>query len=267
MIYETKFGLLSTAVQPFICFFNSELPKFPVAFSADLRNVVLPGCAARTTAKINDPNPEVSTVRRTEFQPLELSLHKEWQRQIPRKIDVKSFYDQYAIQVSDSGEYLLTLHVATKMVEISPKHAFKMRLVKVYRDVRSRSCPKPDYSYVATIFFNEMSMGTTEIEGTAEEFVAIHPHLPIIAFTHGGTIVNSIGKVMAIRQGAALWHFLPPGEQLREPSPSAGNVANKIIRIKSQLDSSVGSESSGSRWTADTFTETHQRGQQLKTAT
>ena len=210
MIYQTEIEVTSSMLAPFVrCSLNKKPSfSFPVAFSSDLKNIVFPGCAARTTSKNNYPSTELSSMQQTECQTLDLSPNMEWRYRIPPQLMFDSFKPDYALQVSNSGEYLLTIHISLGLVAISPRHGVKLWLLNVYRDIRLRSCTKPNYSYIATAIFKEPFNAK---ENEANDFVTIHPHLPIIAFAHGGTILKRAGKILERKMGAALWNFLQPG--------------------------------------------------------
>lgn len=121
------------------------------------------------------------------------------------QLNPEDFKKPYAVQISKSGETLLTLHRSSGLIELDSKHGSVLWLAIIYQDRNFRLSSVPDYRYVASIAFKpynpEFHSEVTEhgaSEDEAESITLLHPHLPMLGFKHRGCILR---QVFAQRQG------------------------------------------------------------------
>ena len=183
----------------------------PVAMSADLSRIAVPGTIAKIDGECLSSLEDLEDLeqRSIHIQHLPFSLPgPATDDLLLRSIPNGAFSQSYAIQISQSGEFVFVLHRSSRLIDISPTTAVTLCLIAVYQDNSSKLNEKPSYRYITSIAFKPLQLR-----------IAIHPFLPIVAFKHNGTIVvpRSKGKHRILEErdkDTALWDFANRGNPL-----------------------------------------------------
>ncbi|KAF2185894.1 hypothetical protein K469DRAFT_687714 [Zopfia rhizophila CBS 207.26] len=184
---------------------------FPVAMSADLSRIAVPGCVAKVDGECLDDLEDIKHCS-MHFQPLSFSLPGHATDDLlPFNFSKQKFSESYALQISESGEFLFTLHKSLGLVEISPRIAVTLCLVTVYQDNSPKPNEKPDYRYMTSIAFKPDELG-----------IVLHPYLPMAGFKHRGIIIVCLSKgkqqILENRgEGTILWDFANQGRRRKDP--------------------------------------------------
>jgi len=191
---------------------QAGLFHFPVAMSADLLKIAIPGLIAKIRLPCVDSlegaNNAFLCTQRLSFAipgPATDGL-------IPDPA-VESFSKSYALQISDSGEFVFVIHRSSKLVDINRSLSSVICLVTVYQDKSSENARTIDHSYMGSIAFKPN-----------KHRIMVHPYLPIASFEHEGVVIHRSSqgehhKVLEDRESnTVLWDFGNQGNLPRIPA-------------------------------------------------
>lgn len=193
--------------------------QFPVALSADLTSIAIPGCVARIPEQDNMKVPNKKVAQQVHCQLLSMSLKSILAKEISLHLDLGKFAEAYAILMSKSGKFLLTLHKSSRLVEIGHDHCCKLWLAAVYQNEHLESATRPYYRHIASIAFKPYSPDFRKDDETAEDeagsVILLHPYLPMLVFKQKGCILRQTSwtgatkpMVLERRQDeTVLWDF------------------------------------------------------------
>jgi hypothetical protein len=210
-----SFGLPPSAIAPFIRFETDGDFKdgpwvydkdrgfsfqFPTAISSDLRHAAVL-CFVAKAMEPSDPSSSRSSsaksseFQQTRFEQVDLSLTSRIGNTSSFQFGWHEFAEDYTLQMSNSGEFLLVMHVSSGLVEISHTHGVALWFLRIYKDLNFQSSPTSNYVCTASIAFKPpkylYAKSTTDGgKHDAEKYIVFHPYMPVLAFTHGGTVIT-----------------------------------------------------------------------------
>jgi hypothetical protein len=213
--------------------------QFPAAISSDLRRAAVLCCVTKTT-ELNVPGSPISLsaspiAQRSQYALLDLPLTSE-DRNVPSLgFDWRQFREDYTLQMSNSGEYLLVMQASSTCLRINPTTSVALWLLRIYKDLNFQSSSIPNYVYTTSVAFKRAMLGNEfefEVgsktnakyvaERHAEKVITFHPYLPMIAFAHGGTVITEQlrkeggGYPIVVgneNRGTMLWDFSKKGDR------------------------------------------------------
>ncbi|KAI8628018.1 hypothetical protein F5Y19DRAFT_439227 [Xylariaceae sp. FL1651] len=217
---EVSFRLPSASLRPFLDSIKIlEEPsecvyfQFPVAISPDLRRIVVPGCVA-----VIDESRIAKTRLESQslvIQTINFDLSPELMGNMPFKIPLHPFNKTYALLISDTREFIMTIHDSHSLVDLTPTWSSQLRLATVYRDATVNSTSEPSYRYLTSIAFKPCA--------SVEDSIALHPSLPLVAIKYRSLVLRREPKqkqkiiasnILVDEFNTALWGFSSTGNDV-----------------------------------------------------
>ncbi|KAI1330224.1 hypothetical protein F5Y16DRAFT_408706 [Xylariaceae sp. FL0255] len=172
--------------------FNEKPPNncfhqihIPVAMSDSFKRIAAPGC--------------IFNLRCSGDLSSQMTSKPPWQQQLVDftgncsrygsfKFSIEDCSLKYDLQMSASGEYLMTIHKSKKRVDISRGWSCVMRFLTIYQDMSAQTSESPDYKYISSLAFKPRFERDGDKDG---EFCAVlNPILPVVAISYDNVIIT-----------------------------------------------------------------------------
>ncbi|KAF5006337.1 hypothetical protein FDECE_7265 [Fusarium decemcellulare] len=231
--FEADIPLPNSSLGPFIqsieCIGEDEdqkvLFKLPLAVTPNLSRIVSAGCAASIDQ--NFPSRPGEGQKQPGILMLNFDLTQDPRGNMPFRLSLNQFKDTYALFVSNSGEFIMTIHQSRGLVDLSETWSSKLCLATVYQDDTARRGSSPNYRYMTSLAFKPCDCGWA----TIEDLVILHPFLPLAAITQHGVVLKREpnGKQTThVLRDIVLWTFSDTGNDILD------NVQRQHTRLEFQ---------------------------------
>lgn len=200
--------------------------QFPATITADLQRTAVPGCVVHIPAPESD-QPEFITDHNIDESTQFIDITGNAWRHGPFSFGIEDFQLNYDIQLSGTGEYLMTVHKSNGIVDLRRDLGCQLRLVTIYQDAAAtRSSTRPSYRHVASLAFKPMFLHHNDRD--ANWCALLHPRYPIVAIKYQRIIVHRdaqnrsqvmehVEDTLGEGPGAALWSFGETGRIIKIP--------------------------------------------------
>ncbi|KAJ3539608.1 hypothetical protein NM208_g5417 [Fusarium decemcellulare] len=237
--FEADIRLPNSSLGPFIqsieCIGEDEdqkvLVELPLAVTPDLSRIVSAGCAASIDQNFSSRTGEGQ--KQPGIQMLNFDFTQDPRGNMPFRLSLNQFKDTYALFVSNSREFIMTIHQSRGLVDLSENlsetWSSKLCLATVYQDETARRGSSPNYRYMTSLAFKPCDCGWA----TIEDFVILHPFLPLAAITQHGVVLKREpnGKQTThVLRDIVLWTFSDTGNDALD------NVQRQHTRLEFQGD-------------------------------
>ncbi|KAH8901103.1 hypothetical protein GQ53DRAFT_835048 [Thozetella sp. PMI_491] len=178
---EVAIDVPRSCLKPFISSRGVERRfQFPSAIDADLTRIAVPGCVVHIEGcNIAEDS---ATLEATQF----LDFTGNSRRCSWFKFGIEDFQLAYDLQMSDTREFLITVHKSNGLVEVRSNLHVALRLITVYQDTSFQSSTTPRYRCVASLAIKPAYNYKEDSDG--EYGVLLHPRSAVLAIKHGGIV-------------------------------------------------------------------------------
>lgn len=217
--FEADIALPNLSLGPFIesmkCIDNGNdhrlLFELPLAIAPDLSRIVAPGFVAT----INRHSESVLAKKKSpHIQLLNFTLTPGPMGNFPFRFRVRQFKDTYALFISNSNEFIMTIHQSKGLVDISETWGSKLWVATVYKDHRKGSDMPSNYRYLTSLAFKPCDCGLA----STEQLILLHPFLPLAAIVHHGPLLkrepDGSVTIHEFSRDVVLWGFSATGLSL-----------------------------------------------------
>ncbi|KAF5645963.1 NACHT domain protein [Fusarium tjaetaba] len=143
-VFEADIALTNLSLAPFIesmkCIDKGNDHRFlfelPLAITPDLSRIVAPGCV--TTINRNSES-LLARKKSPHIQLLNFTLTPGPMGNMPFKFPVRQLKDTYALFISDSKEFIMTIHQSKELIDIYETWSSKLWVATVYRRSQERA--------------------------------------------------------------------------------------------------------------------------------
>ncbi|KAF5608591.1 NACHT domain protein [Fusarium subglutinans] len=236
--FEADIALPNLSLGPFIesmkCIDKGNdhrlLFELPLAIAPDLSRIVAPGCVAT----INRHSQSVLTKRKSpHIQLLNFTLTPGPMGNLPFGFPVRQVKDTYALFISDSTEFIVTIHQSRKLVDISKTWGSKLWVATVYKDHGKGLGLPSNYRYFTSLAFKPCECGLA----STEQLILLHPFLPLAAIVQHGPLLkrepDGSVTVHEFLHDVVLWGFSATGNDVLD------HVERDHTRIEFQEDGAL----------------------------
>lgn len=157
--FETIIPLSQFALEPFVApieLINADITRpyslsLPVSITPDLNHVMVPGYVLRLSRSLSNTTPLAAP--KEALYPLDFDLFPGSSDNMPFDINLKGFHRAYHTQISDSGEFVLTIHRSSLPVSISKTTSAILWLLTLYQYFKSPRDTNSTYRYLTSLAF------------------------------------------------------------------------------------------------------------------
>lgn len=230
-LHEVNLNIPRSCLKPFLSPVDEQpagtgsVPEFqcPVALTADLRRVVAPGCVVHIP-EMGGEQPQADLDDTTQF----IDFTGNAWRHGPFRFRIEDFELRYDIQMSDTGQYLMTVQKSNGLVDVQKNMGCHLRLITVYEDANWGKSSRPSYRHVSSLAFKPNYLPPSgelfirEGDGRGDWCALIHPQYPIVAIQFQRFIICGHGRVFGRGgngAGSALWNFKDPTSGMALTNP------------------------------------------------
>ncbi|KAH6889381.1 hypothetical protein B0T10DRAFT_51746 [Thelonectria olida] len=208
---EVNLNIARSCMKPFLHGVRLDGFQFPTAMTANFGRVAAPGCVVGIPT-LGDEEQGFTIDDVTQFIDF---TGNSW-RNSPFKFAIEDFQLGYDIQISASGEYLITIHKSVGLVEVTKVMSLHLRLINVYRDAAFSTSSRPSYQHITSLAFKPMYVHAHDHD--ASWCALLHPRYPMVAFRFAECIVvrDSRGESQVIERdgiNGGLWDFKMQGRR------------------------------------------------------
>jgi hypothetical protein len=224
-LQEVNLNILRSCLKPFVSAMHKQritgggpVIEFqcPAAITADLGRVAAPGCVVHIPVVSDDNQQRNSLDDTTQF----IDFSGTSCREGPFRFRIEDFELGYDIQLSDTGQYLMTVQKSNGIVDVQQDMGCHLRLITLYEDANWGKRLRPAYRHVASLAFKPNYLRpavNSALEDEDREGIwcaLLHPRYPAVAIKYQRFIVCRNGRVIergqgrsADETGLALWNF------------------------------------------------------------